>query len=271
MDDVIELQKQYWSPNESEKATLLSRKEELTWQERFRLFHLACSEMVCSEDGVKQIKEAELDEQDAPKSENTNLAMELLNELLSLESPFIPRPALVWQGSPMETQGKPPDLNGLFSNASMTHLGALETIKIDKNEQPIGVELIALDDLSDIIVASKSLFSYAKLFFDNGRPEEIVLLPLLYGYSWNSTIPFDTDGTMTRFICRVKIKNSARDLSIGIGHQDFFVQGDGVSLLGLGSIGSISLPLYVKDPKFEQKCRARGLDPEAIREQMRGK
>ena len=227
--------------------------------------------MLSEKEGLEQLKNADVDELAAPKNENTELIKELLNELLSLESPYIPRPGLVWQGQPTETEGKAPDHNGLFSNASMTHLGALEIIRLNVKEEPTEIDFVPLDDLSDMLVAFNNTFRYAKLFYDNGQPEEIVWLPLLYGYSWNSPHDYDTDGTMTRFICTVEVENSARPMSIGIGHQDFFVQGKSQVLFGLGSIGSVSMPLYVKDPKFDQKCRARGLDPEAVKEQMKGK
>ena len=35
--------------------------------------------------------------------------------------------------------------------------------------------------------------------------------------------------------------------------------------VGLGNIGEIMITLSVDDPRFEQKCRARGLDPAAVR------
>ena len=43
---------------------------------------------------------------------------------------------------------------------------------------------------------------------------------------------------------------------------------NGQSLFGLGSIGEIMVALFVDDPKFNQKCMARGLDPEQVRSSM---
>ena len=39
-------------------------------------------------------------------------------------------------------------------------------------------------------------------------------------------------------------------------------------MLGLGSIGEIMIPLDIKDPKFEKKCRGRGFDPDAVKKQI---
>ena len=36
----------------------------------------------------------------------------------------------------------------------------------------------------------------------------------------------------------------------------------------LGSIGEIMIVLFMDDPKFDQKCMARGLDPEEVRGSM---
>jgi hypothetical protein len=36
----------------------------------------------------------------------------------------------------------------------------------------------------------------------------------------------------------------------------------------LGSIGEILIVLFMDDPKFDQKCRARGLDPEEVQGSM---
>ena len=47
------------------------------------------------------------------------------------------------------------------------------------------------------------------------------------------------------------------------------MEGDGQSLFGLGSIGEIMIALYMNDPTFDQKCKARGLDPEAVRHFMK--
>ena len=58
---------------------------------------------------------------------------------------------------------------------------------------------------------------------------------------------------------------------IGIGHQDFVMEGNGQPVFGLGSIGEIMIVLFLDDQKFNQKCKARGLDPDDVRWSMNEK
>ena len=71
---------------------------------------------------------------------------------------------------------------------------------------------------------------------------------------------------MTRFCAHLKLPVLERDLGIGIGHQDVTVrQQNNMTLMGLGSIEQIHIPLDMRDPDFDQRCWARGMDPEEIR------
>ena len=49
------------------------------------------------------------------------------------------------------------------------------------------------------------------------------------------------------------------------------MEGDRQPIFGLGSIGEIMVVLFWDDPKFDQKCRARGLDPDDVRRSMNEK
>ena len=57
---------------------------------------------------------------------------------------------------------------------------------------------------------------------------------------------------------------------VGLGQQDFCIRGQdgGSSLFGIGSVTEISFPLDMRDPRFEEKVRARGLDPTEIHWQI---
>ena len=93
-------------------------------------------------------------------------------------------------------------------------------------------------------------------------------MPLLHGISWFSPFDFDRDGTATRFICAVEIEEGQTALAIGVGHQDFVIEKDGQTLFGLSSMAEIMVTLLVDDPKFDRKCKARGLDPDTVRQSM---
>jgi hypothetical protein len=48
-----------------------------------------------------------------------------------------------------------------------------------------------------------------------------------------------------------------------VGQQDLSVRSHdgGSSLFGIGSVSEISFPLDMRDPRFDTKARARGIDP----------
>ena len=203
---------------------------------------------------------------DAPEGKDRDLIVLLLRRLRSAESPYKERHVAVWQGKAGESEAREPDAQGSFRNASLTHLGSIEVIRLDAQNQPAGVWFVPLDEVRGAIF-SPAIFGLAKLFFDSLRPDEIVLLPLLYGISWNTPNSFDRDGTMTRFISHIETDDGQGTFSIGVGHQDFVVKGQ--KIIGLGSIGELMVGLSVSDPKFEVKCRARGLDPAEVRRSIK--
>jgi hypothetical protein len=55
-----------------------------------------------------------------------------------------------------------------------------------------------------------------------------------------------------------------------VGQRDLSVRSpdDGGSLFGLGSVAEISFPLDMRDPRFDEKVRARGIDSDQVRRQM---
>lgn len=263
-----ELQQNYWTPNSAEKNRLASiGLDQLDWDQTMRLIHLTCLELV-SQGPVKQQLESETAEAaDAPHGEDFDLLSKLVGRVASASSPYRSRHVAVWNGEPGESANREADSQGDFRNASLTHMGCLEVIRLDADDQPATIEFIPLDSLRGAVFAAPALYRYGKLFFDDGRPDEIVLVPLLYGMSWLSPNSFDHDGSMTRFIGKITLEQES--VGIGIGHQDFVVDSaDERTLVGLGSIGELMIALAIDDVDFERKCRARGLDPTAVRKSM---
>ncbi len=41
------------------------------------------------------------------------------------------------------------------------------------------------------------------------------------------------------------------------------------SIFGISSVGEIMIGLEINDPKFEIKCKARGLDPKIVMEKVK--
>jgi hypothetical protein len=128
---------------------------------------------------------------------------------------------------------------------------------------------IPFDDIQAVVFGPPSLYRTAKIFYEYERPDEIVAVPLIYGLSWHFKHSYLHDGSFTQWGCNIKTKQGF-SLGIGLGHQDFKVvkEEEGHTLFGIGSIGQIVIPLEIEDPKFEKKCKSRGLDPDDIKKQM---
>jgi hypothetical protein len=181
---------------------------------------------------------------------------------------------MIWQGQPAQPgTSREPDMQGEFLNPSLTHLGCLEVYRVDAANQPTRLDFVSFDELSGVVFAPPSMIRAAKLFYDDGRGE-IVFVPLLYGLTWAIGNEFDRAGRMTRFVApldgeEVGVLGAS---GIGVGQQDFSVRSrDGdCCLFGLGSVAEISFPLDMRDPQFDTKARARGIDPDEVRRSMGG-
>jgi len=263
-----EIQQAYWTFDAEEKAKLLKGYPDgLSWCERLRLLHLACLELLNTEQGQKQLGAGEMERAfNAPEGETRDLCEALVEQLMREDSPYRPRYVLVWQGSSGQSNTREPDIRGPFRNASITHLGALEVVRLDEKERPRELAFVGLDELRGVAFGRPAVFRAAKLFYDDDRGEEIVLSPLLYGVSWDTPNAYYRDGSMTRFCCHIEIEGLPSRVAVGVGHQDYAVMGanGGASLLGLGSVGELVVALSPDDPKLEQKCKARGMDPDQV-------
>ena len=161
-------------------------------------------------------------------------------------------------------------------NFSITHFGSIEVIKTDAEQKPVELAFVGLDEINGLMLGRPSLFRPAKLFYEDSRENEIVWMPLLYGVSWRSSSSHDRDGSLTRWVGHTKVKVEDMDINIGIGigHQDFLIKNvdspNEAVKFGLGSIDEIEIVLDIDDPKFENKCRARGLDPDEVRRKIKG-
>jgi hypothetical protein len=267
--DPVELQTQYWRFDDAEYAALRSRfPAQLSWAETLRLHHLACLDLLRRPDGRRALESQTLDSQPG-NAGGAELCRDTARKMHSPDSPYRPRACAVWQGEPGVSGTRGPDLFGQTGNASLTHLGCLEVIRLDRNQEPAQLAFVGLDELRGALFLGQAVFRHAKLLYDDERGEEIVMLPLLYGVSWQSPHDTDRDGSFTRFICSVELQPGRLKAGIGVGHQDFLIEGkDRAQLLGLGSVGELMTALAPDDPKFERKCAARGLDPIAVRAQM---
>jgi len=180
---------------------------------------------------------------------------------------------MIWQGqSAQPASEREPDMQGEFLNPSLTHLGCLEIYRVDGANRPTGVDFVAFDELTAVMFAPPNLVRAAKLFYDDGR-DEIVLVPMLYGLTWAIGNEHDRAGQMTTFVAHLDDEEigAIGASGLGVGQQDFSVRNPdgGATLFGIGSVAEISFPLDMRDPRFDEKARARGIDPDEVRRQMR--
>jgi hypothetical protein len=259
---VLAIQGAYWSPDPAELGALRSRDiASLSWAELLRLHHLNCIEYLW--EGGEQAAWRRDEASDATETATPALARcgETAQRLLAPESPYRARHCSIFHG---ENAGPEPDLQGWTRNASLTHLGALEVIRLDNQHHPREIAFVPLDDLRAVVFASPSVFRGAKLFYDDGRADEIVLVPLLYAWTWLTRDEILRSGRLTRLFGYTPVGDES--IGLGIGHQDFFVNSDGqLTLLGFGSARELAVALEATDPRFDLKCRARGADPDEIR------
>jgi hypothetical protein len=166
---------------------------------------------------------------DLPAGPDATLLVRTARRLSSPASPYRPRSATVTQRARGAAQGRV--LQGELRNASSSHFGALEVLRLDQNNHPVALGFVAFDELAAVAVGPPSLFPPSQLRFRDGRVE-VACVPLLYGVSWSSPTPSDQDGSMTRFVAlHPEIQGG-----LGVGHQDFLVDG---SLFGMSSVQQI--------------------------------
>jgi hypothetical protein len=269
---ITRLQQEYWTHRPEERTALQARGwDRLSWSERLRLHHLNCLAVLDQEPFRREMHGDDLTGSDhsAGPSEAQVRCRETATALLAPGSPYRPRIGMVWQGSLNPQEPGPPDLEGVLSNASLTHLGCLEVMRLDEQMQPRELAFVPLDDVSMIGFASPKLFRAGKLFYETGQAPEVVFLPLLYGISWHTNNEFYRAGRLTRFLAYPGGDGPAAEYGIGLGQQDLVLKGkEQQTLFGLGSVAQLAFALEMTDRRFDQKCRARGLDPDEVRRQI---
>lgn len=222
---LMRLTRSYWTRAPDELARLQPEVSSLAWPKLLRLHHLVCLEVLHATGSLQK----EAFGVDLPKDGMGELYLKTAARLQGAGSPYLPKAATVIQ-RPRGTVQLPPR-QGELRNASSSHHGALEVIRLNKDNHPVALEFFAFQDLTAIALGPPSLFPPAKVLHRDGR-EEVVCLPLLYGVSWFSAEPSDQSGQMTRFSCHHKDVQGG----IGLGHQDFM---SGGVMFGLGLVMQI--------------------------------
>lgn len=288
----IELQKAYWRPNPERWRELEGQGlDALDWPDRLRLHHQRCLALLDVDNGA--LRHALL----APASEastavtSAGLAHEQVaasaKVLLARRSPFRPRHGFVWLGEQAPAGDAVPysDFQGRMLDASLTHLGSLEVVRLDDEFEPAALEFIAFDEIMTVsrgrLTDPAAPFVPARILREYGLPELIVWLPLRHGLTWFAFEPTLVRGLARRSVAATELGNLAdpskalgnaldrRPLGICVGPQQFEVLSDyaqeGLGRFELRAAYQLSLAIDQDDPRFVDKCRGRGLDPQATR------
>ena len=169
-DPIFQFHRAYWTFNRKECDELTNKYPTLSPGEKLRLLHLLCIEIANSNLGQKIINggdiRADQYKKGAWETGSKDTIVKIVRELSSKDSPFRKRKCLLWRGAPGESEQREPDHTGEMRNASYTHLGSLEVIRIDENQNPIEMDFIPLDDISGAMFANPSLYRAGKVFFD---------------------------------------------------------------------------------------------------------
>ncbi len=296
----IELQKRYWTPNPEELAGLETRRpESLDPAKLLRLHHLRCLALLDAGDAtLRRALLAPIAERPDETELRATIDRDLLTKLersakalLARRSPFRPRHGFAWlaAGPPDGDDVPYSDFQGRTLNASLTHLGCLEVIGLDAKFEPATVEFLDFDQILTVSIGAGELgpaapFRPARVLREYGLEDRVVLLPTRYGLSWFSHEPELLRGTGAHRVAALELAGLAdpskaignpldrRALSICVGPQrlevlsDYREDGDhGLSRFFVGEAYQLSFAIDQDDPKFADKCRGRGLDPEATR------
>jgi hypothetical protein len=264
--DAVGIVLAYWKFDAAEQDRLLGRGVgALPWPDLLRLHHLNCMRALATAPIRHRLEKNDIAPPDAASAAALERCRESAERLLGPDSPYRPRDADVWQGVLEPGVRRPPTRHGVLCNQSLTHLGSLEVLRLDAERRPAGLAFVAFDDLHAVATAEGDAFRPARLFYDDGRPDEIVLLPVLYATSWRASSPYLQDGRMTLFLAHPPGNGPAAGYGLGVGQQDLAASaGESRAALGLSSVARITFALDPADPRFEAKCRARGLDPDEM-------
>lgn len=220
----------YWRSNPTEKQSLLARSDALGPHDALRALHLHLMDATAAL-RAKGADDAFFDDDLTLSGADDALCRTLLARLTADGGPIRPCRVTVTQ-----SRGT---LHGELTNASLSHLGALEVLRAGRDGEPL-VEFVPFHSLRSVELGPPGLFREATLRL-RGAPEFPVpaWVPLLYGVSWSSHEASDRDGSMTRFVAHVVAALGEHTLGLGIGQQDLLLCDQG-TLFGLGSVRALT-------------------------------
>ncbi|HEX3131575.1 MAG TPA: hypothetical protein VH394_29835 [Thermoanaerobaculia bacterium] len=236
----------------------------------------------------------------------TRKCRELSVLLLSAASPYRSRPALIWEGYSVrnEPSWQGELLNLSLTHLGSLEIYRLNAANQPTGIDFVSfaeLSAIVFDPRPYAIVA-------ARLFYDDGRTEVVLVprlygLTWAIGTEWDRAgtmtrfVAFLAEGThvsavtaqeiglsvawappspTSPTVCFVKASKEVRELlvesglsGLGVGQQRFLLPvQEGSHDFRLGAVGKISFPIDPNHPRFDEKARASGLDPDELRQRL---
>ena len=257
---VQKAQTEYWDESASEFKRLLAEfnpKGLLSFPKMYRLMHCISAEV----GGLKSPLDMGVSD---PLYDGEYAAhlQRMGNMLLVPQSPYAQRFARVWM-NPLEGMyhETPPTYKGYLANASLSHLGGLEAIPTNENNEPTGkLEFIPFDEIFRIVFLNGGSVRLAQITFEYDREEETYWVPCNYGYSLKHNKEI---GDMTLFGQKIVLNDILGQKGLGFGVQDMWLTDDNGEnvLFGLPGVAIIEFALDRKDPNVTRKALARGINP----------
>src|SRR5690606_17120793 len=158
--------------------------------------------------------------------------------------------------------------------AALTHLGAIEVLSLDDNLQPQRIEFLPFDELMTLASPAGPPFRGARVLPEYGQRARVVLLPRVYGLTWRVPIAELLRGEDTRTFGRLDGGSQTAEPLAGatvfaLGAQKLRSASDfadeGLQEFRLAECYQVSLAIDADDPRFDEKCRGRGIDATATR------
>ena len=228
----LEVQSKHWRTNFDMKAYFLNKGiQNLEWSELFLLHQYLCSELLSIGPGRAQVMDGSLANNACPEGERKELLLKICQKLCSPESPYRPcEGTLHFKGIAR------PALSGLLKNASSTHLGTIELIRLTKDGYPDSLTFTCFEEIQSIQFLTDGAYRLTKVAFRDEEKEEYFLAPTLYGLSLLSPHVFDQDASTSRYLCALQVEGTS--LSIALGQQEILALGN-IIPKGFQSIQSI--------------------------------
>jgi len=247
LTEIFRIQQQYWTVNNDEKENLLSQfPDSLDWKQLLRLHHLLCMEVFQAYiAGHFLFKKNKI----ILNQEMTRFLQKSTAILLSDKSPYRPQQCEI-KFDVLTRQKEFKRMEGTLINASLTHLGCIEIIRLDPELHPVSLDFLPLSLIKVIMNNTEgSLVSYR-----DRKEKDICYLASYYYFSQESKKFINN--THTEYVCPLECDEAGEECGIGLGIQEFLIiQNNGIKeYIRIYNNALITMIPYMYDIQYRDKA-----------------